>query len=259
LINRINAAFFVCAVFVLGGCSSVPSANLTGRSISPEVVQRSVRINKENVQSLTGSGTLSIETPEIAQSGSFEMLLHKPDSILVKIEGPFGIHVGSVLLTRSDFSFYNSLQNQLITGTVNASNLNRIFRMNLTFDELVSLFTGGSFFDGDDESPDSITVEDNQFVLTYGNGSGSRRYWIDPGTLLISKIQHIDASGRLDLEERFEKFRDLGAASLPRQIRLTQHQARRVVAVAFSTLAINTGEVPLVLEVPTNAEHVRWR
>lgn len=256
--NRINAALFVSVVFILGGCSSVPSANLTGRSISPELVQRNVKVNKEKVQSLTGSGTLSIETPEIAQSGSFEMLLHKPDSILVKIEGPFGIHVGAVLLTRSDFSFYNSLQNQLITGTVNASNLNRIFRMNLTFDELLSLFTGGSFFDGD-ESPDSITVEDNQFVLTYGKESGSRRYWIDPGTMLIAKIQHIDATGKLDLEERFEKFRDLGDASLPRLIRLTQHQARRVVAVAFSSLTINTDDVPLMLDVPTNAERVRWR
>ena len=257
--NRINAVLFVFFVIILGGCSSVPSANLTGRSISPEIVQRIVKVNKEKVQSLTGSGTLSIETPEMAQSGSFELLLHKPDSILVKVEGPFGIHVGAVLLTRTDFSFYNSLQNQLITGTVNASNLKKIFRMNLTFDELLSLFTGGSFFAGDDESPDSITVEDNQFVLTYGKEHGSRRYWIDPATLLILKIQHIDASGKLDLEERFEKFRDLGDASLPRQIRLTQYQARRVVAVAFSSLAINTGDVPLVLDVPTNAERVHWR
>lgn len=257
--NRINAVLFVSFVIVLGGCTSVPSANLAGRSISPEIVQRTVKVNKEKVQSLTGSGTLSIETPEIAQSGSFELLLHKPDSILVRVEGPFGIHVGAVLMTRTDFSFYNSLQNQLITGTVNASNLNRIFRMNLTFDELLSLFTGGSFFAGDDASPDSISVEDNQFVLTYGNDLGSRRYWIDPATLLISKIQHIDASGKLDLEERFEKFRDLGDASLPRQIRLTQHQARRVVAVAFSSLVINTGDAPLVLDVPTNAERVHWR
>lgn len=257
--NRINAALFVSFAIVLAGCASVPSANLTGRSISPEIVQRIVRVNREKVQSLTGSGTLTVETPETAQSGSFELLLHKPDSILVKVEGPFGIHVGAVLLTRTDFSFYNSLQNQLITGSVNASNLKRIFRINLTFDEMLSLFTGGSFFAGDDEAPDSVTVEDNQFVLTYGKELGSRRYWIDPRTLLISKIQHIDATGKLVLEERFEKFRDLGDVSLPRQIRLTQHQARRVVAVAFSSLAINTGDVPLVLDVPTNAERVRWR
>jgi outer membrane lipoprotein-sorting protein len=257
--KRGSAILVIGIVILLNGCASVPTANLAGRAITPEMVQRTVQVNHDRVQSLNGSGTITVESPEIAQSGSFELVLHKPDSILVKIEGPFGIHVGSALLTRSGFMFYNSLQNQLVTGSVNAANLKRIFRVNLTFDELLNLFTGGSFDAGDDKHPDSLVVEDNQFVLSYGNSAGVRRYWIDPTLLLISKIQQTDAKGKLVLEERFEKFRDLGDASLPRQIRLTQHQSRRVVAVAFSSLAINDGDVPLVLDIPTNAERVRWQ
>jgi outer membrane lipoprotein-sorting protein len=257
---KLGSAILVAWMIVLlSGCASVPTVNLAGKAISPEMVQRSVKLNRERVQSLNGSGTISVETPEMAQSGSFELTLHKPDSILVSIQGPFGIHVGAALLTRTGFVFYNSMQNQLITGSVNAANMRRIFRVNLTFDELLSLFTGGSFFEGDDNSPDSVVVEDNQFVFSYGNSAGGRRYWIDPATLLIARIQHTDAQGKLVLEERFEKFRDVGDASLPRQIRLTEHVARRVVAVAFSTLAINTSGVPLVLDVPTNAERVRWQ
>jgi outer membrane lipoprotein-sorting protein len=223
------------------------------------MLRRIVRVNREKVQSLNGEGTITIETPDAAQSGSFELVLHKPDSMLVRVEGPFGIHVGSVLLTRNDFSFYNSMNNQLITGTVSASNLNRIFRVSLTFDELLSFFTGGSFLAGDDKEPDSLVVEGNQFVLTYGGDGGSRRYWIDSGRMLISRIQHLDSDGNLVLEERFEKFRDLGDAALPRQLRLMQHQSQRAVAVAFSSLAINAGGVPLVLDVPTNAERIRWQ
>jgi outer membrane lipoprotein-sorting protein len=253
------AILVVWIIVLLDGCATVPTANLAGKAITPEMVQRIVQVNHDRVQSLNGSGNITVETPEIAQSGSFELVLHKPDSILVKIEGPFGIHVGSVLLTRSGFVFYNSLQNQLITGSVNAANLNRIFRINLTFDQLLNLFTGGSFAAGDKNAPDSLVIEENQFVMSYGNSAGARRYWIDPATLLISKIQHTDSKGKLVLEERFEKFRDLGDAWLPRQIRLTQHQAHRVVAVAFSSLAINAGGVPLVLDVPTNAERVRWQ
>jgi len=255
---RYSSAILVVGMSILLiGCASVPSANLAGRAITPEMVQRTVQVNRDRVQSLNGAGTITVETPEIAQSGSFELVLHKPDSLLMKIEGPFGIHVGSALLTRTGFVFYNSLQNQLITGSVNAANLNRIFRVNLTFDELLNLFTGGSFVAGDNNNPDSLVVEDNQFVMSYESSAGIRRYWIDPATLLISKIQHTDASGKLVLEERFERFRDLGDASLPRQIRLTQQQARRVVAVAFSSLAINADVVPLVLDIPTNAERVR--
>jgi outer membrane lipoprotein-sorting protein len=253
------AALSISVLVVLGGCASVPKANLAGRTIAPEMVQRIVRDNREKVRSLTGSGTITVETPELAQSGSFELFLHKPDSILVNVEGPFGIHVGSVLLTRTDFLFYNSLKNQLVTGAVNAVNLNRIFRINLTFDELLSLFTGGSFLEGDDHAPDSIAVENNQFVLTYRDKAGSRRYWIDPTSLLITRIQHLDLRGILFLEERFENFRALGDASLPRYVRLTQQLSRRVVAVSFSSFAINDGGVPLMLDVPTNAERVRWQ
>jgi outer membrane lipoprotein-sorting protein len=254
-----SAILVVWIVVLLSGCASVPTANLAGKAITPEMVQRTVKVNRERVQSLNGSGTITVETPDIAQSGSFELMLHKPDSILVKIQGPFGIHVGAALFTRTGFVFYNSLQNQLITGSVNAANLSRIFRVNLTFDELLNLFTGGSFAAGDDNNPDSLVIEDNQFVMSYGNPAGTRRYWIDPATLLISKIQHTDARGKLVIEERFERFRDLGDASLPRQIRLTEHQARRVVAVAFSSSAINAGGVPLVLDIPSNAERVHWQ
>jgi outer membrane lipoprotein-sorting protein len=249
----------VWIVIILNGCASVPTANLAVKAITPEMVQRTVKVNRERVQSLNGSGTITVETPDIAQSGSFELMMHKPDSILVKFEGPFGIHVGAALLTRTGFVFYNSLQNKLITGSINAANLNRIFRVNLTFDELLNLFTGGSFVAGDDNKPDSLVVEESQLVMSYGDSAGVRRYWIDPGTMLIVKIQHTDATGKLVLEERFERFRDVGEASLPRQIRLTQHQARRVVAVTFSSLAVNAGDAPLVIDIPTNAERVRWQ
>jgi outer membrane lipoprotein-sorting protein len=253
-------AFLIVLILILpGGCASVPTANLAGKSITPDIVQRSVNANRERVQSINGSGTISVESLEMAQSGSFEMMLRKPDSVLVNIQGPFGIHVGSALLTRTGFTFYNSLQNQLITGTVNAVNLNRIFRVNLSFDELLSLFTGGSFLEGDNRTPDSLVIQDNQFVMTYEAPEGTRRYWIDPSTLLIAKIQHTDPKGKLVLEERFERIRAVGNASLPRQIRLTQHQAHRVVAVAFSSLEINADAAPLVLDIPTNAEHVRWQ
>ena len=143
--NRVHGTLFLLVAVSLAGCASVPRLDLTGRTVNPENVQRIVRGNYEKVHSMTGSGTISVETPETAQSGSFELFLRKPDSVLVKIEGPFGISVGSVLITREEFIFYNSLQNQLITGPVTSANLNRIFRVKLTFDELLTLFTGGSF------------------------------------------------------------------------------------------------------------------
>jgi hypothetical protein len=179
--------------------------------------------------------------------------------VLVRIEGPFGISVGSALITRDEFVFYNSLQNQVVTGPVTSANLNRILRVRLTFDELLTLFTGGSFLASDDASPETVSVEDNQYVFTYKSSDGSRRYWLDPASLLITRIQHLDPSGKMYFEERYEKFRTYGDASLPRFIRVTQHTTQRMIGVTFSSLAINTGGAPLVVDIPKNAERIRWQ
>ena len=257
--NRVHQAWLSLIVLLLAGCASVPKPDLAGKTVNPETVRQIVRMNYEKVHSMTGSGTISVETPDMAQSGSFELFLRKPDSVLVKIEGPFGISVGSALITRGEFVFYNSLQNQAITGPVTSANLNRIFRVKLTFDELLALFTGGIFLASDDTLPETVTVEEYQYVLTYRNTGGTRRYWLDPESLLITRIQHIDEQGKLFFEERYEKFRTYGDALLPRFIRVTQHTSQRMIGVTFSSLDINTGGSPLVVEIPKNAERIRWQ
>lgn len=229
------------------------------KTVSPDVVRRMIRENHERVHSLNAAGTISVETPEIAQSGSFELMLRKPDSVLVKVEGPFGIDVGSALITKDSFLFYNSLRNQLVAGPVNTANLRRIFKVDLTFEELIALFAGGDFLPGDEGDPESIVSEENQIVLTYGSDIGTRRYFIDPALQLITRIQHLDSSGKLFLEARFERIRQAGGAALPRYIRITQHYRRQVVSVAFSSLEVNGDRPPLTLDIPQNAERVKWK
>ena len=256
---RLAPVLVVALLMIVHGCAPSPAVKLSASSVSPRTVRQIVNANHERVQSLGGTGTISVETPDIAQSGSFELQLRKPDSVLVNVEGPFGINVGSVLLTRNNFLFYNSLENQLVSGPVNAANLRRIFKMELTFDELLTLFTGGSFFREDDGDPEAITTEDEQYVITYRSESGRRRYFVDPVSMLIARIQHLDGKGKLFLEERFEKFRMVGEVSLPRYIRLTQQTARRAVSVSFSKLAVNASRAPLMIEIPSNAERIRWK
>ncbi len=252
---------FLSALFVVvvSGCAPAPAGKLTAKSVSPEMVRRVVKTNHARVHFLSGAGTISVESPEMAQSGSFELLLRKPDSVLVRIEGPFGINVGSVLLTRNGFLFYNSFENKLVTGAVNAANLSRIFKVDLTFDDLLALFVGGDFFEGDEGTPESISVEENQYVITYQSTMGKRRYFVDPTLFLITRIQHLEKSGKLFLEERFERFRTVGEVSLPRYIRLTQHANRRAFSVSYSSVEVNTGGIPLTLDFPPSAERVRWQ
>ncbi|MEX1274573.1 MAG: DUF4292 domain-containing protein [Bacteroidota bacterium] len=259
MVRRTGVWGVAVGLVLLGGCGSSSTMRTAGRTVTVEEVFQSVSRNQERLKSMHGEGRLNVETPDFAQSASFTLTLRKPDSILVKINGPFGMDVGSALLTRSDFLFYNSLQNQLISGTMNTANLGRILRLNLTFDEIISLFTGGTFLEDDRDEPDRFNIEDDQFVMTYARASGTRKYWVDPSSLLIGRIQFLDHQGKVEFEQRFTNFRALEGTSVPHSVRITQHRERRTIAISYSSVSVNTGEFQLLLNVPTNAKRIYWQ
>lgn len=242
---------------IVAGCAS--RVGLNSKLVTADLVHKSVRENHERVKTMKGSGRITVETPALAQAGSFELVVRKPDSVLVKLEGPFGIDVGSALLTRKDFLFYNSFQNQVITGATTAANLSRILRVNLDFDDLLTLFTGGAFFSDDELEPDAFAVQDEQYVLAYHHTDGDRRYWIDPTSLLVTKIQHFDTKGKLQFEQGFSNFRTVGGSVIPFRVRMRQHDAGRAVSVAYSTIAINTNSIQFTFHIPESAARIRWQ
>lgn len=245
------------AAFVLG-CSSGSAIKHADRTVTPREIREAVENNHQQIWALIGTGRISVESPEIAQSGSFELALRKPDSVLVKLEGPFGLDVGSALVTRDGFQFYSSFNNQLVTGSTNAQNLGRILRLDLEFDDVLNLFTGGVFMPEDRADPDDFAIEGEEFVLRYRRDGGSRAYWIDPETMLIVRVQFVDAQGRLVLEQRFSKFTTIDRITVPLYVRVTMYRDRRMVSIAYSDLSLNV-PFELSFRVPENASHIRWQ
>lgn len=248
----------IVLISLLAGCSSGSTTNLANRTVSALEVQEIVKANQERMHSLRGEGRISVENPALAQTASFELVLRKPDSILVNIEGPFGLKVGSALLTRQEFLFYNSLQNQLVSGSTNAVNLRRILRVNLAFDDVFNLFTGGIFLSDDLHAADETRVEDDQFVLLYRLEDGSRQYWIDPVSLMIRKIQSLDATGKLTLEQSFSDFQTVDSVTVPLRIRVLQPKERQRVALSYFDIAVNANPLQFPFSFPDNAQRVRW-
>lgn len=239
-------------VMFLAGCAST-GVRYADSSVTPDMLQESVENNHARVKGLSGSGTISFESPEMAQSGSFELTVKKPDSILVRIEGPFGIDVGSALVTRERLFLYNSFQNRLMEGPTNAGNFEKFLHIPLNFDDMVNLFTGGFFLSDDRSTPSEFSVEDDQFVLTYERYDGTRRYWVDPQTKQIVKIHYVDGNGKLAVEQIFSRFETVNDVKVPYYIRVTMMKERRRVSIAYSDLVINPPYLDFQFDVPPNA------
>lgn len=245
----------VLAVVVAAGCSA--GSGYADRSVSPAFLEDAVLSNEGRIHALLGSGTISIETPEIAQNVSFELTLRKPDSVMVRIEGPFGIDLGLALLTRREFFFYNSMNNQVLSGPTNASNLARVLRIQMEFDDLLNLFSGGTFLAADRGRFPEFDVIDDEYVLSYRHERGSRRYMIDPRSFQIVRIQHLDQQGTIIAEQTFGKFLTSGGTIAPQLVRALMRRERRRLSIAYSDLAINPPRLEFHFDIPTDAEQVR--
>ena len=254
-INRPLTVGLLCLTLL--GCAASPPARVSDGAVTAALIHESVQENLRRVQTLRGSGTLAVESPEMAGSGSFELSLRKPDSVLLKFEGPFGIDVGSALITRTEFLFYNSIQNQVVSGSTSAANLSRFLRMNVTFDDLMNLFAGGVFFSEDEQETEELTTEQNQYVLTYRRADRTRRYWIDPATLLVQRIHHLDANGKLVAEQQYTNYRRVGDVSFPSTVRLVLNTERRILSVHYSRVDLNTTALSFTLDIPGNARRIQ--
>ena len=247
-----------CVLFMFLGCRTTNSVVLNEHAVSYLEVQALARTHHAYIHSLSGEGRISIETPQIAQSGSFILTLQKPDSVLISFRGPFGIKVGSALVTRTEFFFYNSLENKLITGLSNPENLYRILHVQLSFDDLLSLFEGGTFLESDFHAPDEVRVEDNQYVFVFTSDKTTRKYWLDPATLLIQKVHFLDQKGKLVLEQTFSNFEDAQGVEMPYTIRIQQPRERQRLTIAYSDLTVNSDKQYCTFTIPPNAERIQW-
>ena len=245
------------AAFCTAGCASHSAVHTSNRKVTSDEIHEAVRVNQNRIRSITGEGKLTIESPEIAQSASFFLNLQKPDSVMLRIEGPFGIELGAAIVTRDEFLFYNILQNKVISGSTNPSNLSKILRVNISFENMVALFSGGSFFIEDVEEANDMSVEEDRLVMVYDQGGLKRMYWVDTQSLLILKVQLLDTDGKLALEQRFFNHKSVEGALVPYNVQVTQPRERRRVSIAYSDLQINTPSVQFTINIPSNAERIR--
>lgn len=244
---------------VLAGCSGESSARRIERAVSWQEIHAAVDRHRNQIVRLTGNGRISLESPDMAQSGSFLLAAQKPDSVVLRIEGPFGIRVGSILLMRDSIKFYSALENRLYLGSSHPANLQRIFRVGVSLDDLLSLLSGGAFMREDSREPDSLTTDEDMFVLWYSSAGGGRRYLVDGTTLLLRRVQFLDARGHLQLEHIFTEFRMTDGIETPFMLRTIRPKERQMLSLRYRDLTVNPPRADLTFAIPSSAERIWWK
>ena len=197
-------------------CTASNSTNNDLTQIPVNELKKHVNSNSNLIESLEASGTISIDSPELSNSASIDIKLKKPDSIYVKIEGPFGISVANALITRDNFIYYNAQENVVISGPTNENNIGAILKIKVTFDNLMNSLSGSYTFQNSDADSINALIENQNYIILENNILSKTKYFIEPETFNLTGYNILDTKNKKLLEVSYNKYNlDVPPNTLP--------------------------------------------
>jgi hypothetical protein len=226
------------------------------RSDITRLLQRAVAESNQ-VQSMTGNGSVSFETPDLGGSVYFRISLKKPDSVLIRFEGPFGMDAGFLFLSPRSYVMYNSLENMVTTGNPSRDNIRSVIPFDLSLEQIVSAFAGALPLPSDTTTPHSYVWDGSSYVLTYVRGSDTIQYWIDGTTYLVTQYRMRDTAGTVLVDAEASRFFQDEEMVAPRLITVSFPRERRQVTIYYSALTLNPHAVSFAYSIPAGAQRRR--
>lgn len=250
--------FLVMITLLLWGTGCSPEkATTISKSMSAEEVIRNLEKRNSGIVALRGSGEISIDTPELSNSGNISVKVLKPDSLLVEITGPFGVGVAKGIVTSSEFTFYNSLENKVFLGLTNTKNLKTILRISIEFKDIINLFCGSMNFS---QRPEGVTPtgswKGEEYAIVYKTKSETVEYIIDAEMECVIRYTKMSSSGELIEEIKFKDFKKKSGFYVPFSITINRPQMDQSLALFYESVTVNDLPMDFTLKIPDSAYKV---
>ena len=247
-------------LLIIIGC--VPSQPTEEFELLPsERLTNKLEANRRKIKTFEGSGTIFVNSPSMDNSATFRIVLLKPDSIYLTIMGPFGIELAQALVTKEKFTFYDALQNTAYVGSVNSNALQSIFRINLSFEDLLDAFIGSvNLTNNLYRAPDNYYVEDERYVLTYLDSARTNKtiYKVDVRQLGITNYQLFGLDETLMLQGNYADFELLENVAVPYKIAIENKTDDQKISIDYKKIIVNKKNIYIDFKLPDDATIIKW-
>lgn len=276
-----RCAVVMTLVVLLSGCAGrAPELN---RDWQPQELYWRVAENYRRLQTFRGRGPLTIESPQMRFSTAAEILTVKPDSLFIKVEASLGVDVGFFFVDRHSFASFSPLENVYYYGETDRMRELMLFRMELTYDEMISGLLGAALPPFDSSytvmrDGDQYRFEGRRQQRLAGMGTpaastngihadttetGAKAawrltYWVDPGRGVVTKAEQRYGDGELYARQEFKRFRRVRGIWLPQLIQMERPAERERMTIFYNHVEVNKKIAPaeFTIRVPKNVKRV---
>lgn len=229
--------------------------------LSSERLINKLEVNRRRIKNFEGNGTILVRNSQMNNSASFSVVLQKPDSIYLTILGPFGIELAQALVTKSNFIFYDALKNIVYEGKVDDEVLRDIFRIDLSFNELLDAFIGSvNLTNNLYKQPTNYEVVYDKYLITYVDSTSFKtsQYKVDVRELGITEYLLIDRKGEVTIEGKYSDFGIIEGVAVPYKIELQNKKENQLVIVEYKNMSANKKNIYVDFEIPEDATIIKW-
>lgn len=250
----------VIVILTLEGC--VPSKPIEDEELlSSERLINKLEANRRKIKNFEGVGVFEIDSDQYSNSASFQVIMQKPDSVYFSVLGPFGMELAQALVTKENYIFYDALQNTAYRGRVDDDVLQNIFKVNLSFSDLVDAFLGSVNLTSNlYKQPSNYSVEGEEYVLTYTDEQNELTsvYRVDILQLGITNYKLSSFDESVNLEGKYSKFELIENVAVPFDIEVNNKVENQKVKIRYKNIFANDKGLKVKFDIPPDAQIIEW-
>lgn len=226
---------------------------------------KEVNRRSEMVDNIISSGDISVKVPAkgrqeaIDQSGSIEIHVKKKDDVWFDITGTFGVRGAMAHFNRKNFVFFNSLGDEVITGSSSIINIGTLTKVRCTFDDLVNAFSGTVRIPKSKTDELSMKEEGNQYVVALKRGNIIRKYWVDKDNYSVYKYIYYGKSGATLLQIEFSRFSTYGESTYAKKVEIRRPKQGEYFSVSLETINLNQSNISFSVDYPSDVKIKKWK
>jgi len=124
------SVYLLFLIFLLGSCATKVEQKQKIRSVS-------IPYNETNLQNISFKGDITSSFDGTSFSAKVKAKMAWIDSLSMTVIGPFGMPLGNVFAKKDLFVFYNTMQNEVMSGNPEDMDLKSLINVSFKFEDLL--------------------------------------------------------------------------------------------------------------------------